>query len=207
LPLRSKRRRKVLIAKQSRAAKKVAIFPFRISIKVYRIGKTHYFPKMRGGHPTPERPQFFYILATWLCSLIAISTLYGVSHWTDSVMIMAPFGATCVLVFGAPDSPLAQPRNVIGGHLIATAISLLLLQTLGNSWWVVALGISTTIGVMQYTKTLHPPAGADPLVVLLTQAPWSFIFIPVLMGAVILVLCGVITNNFAKDRHYPKYWW
>lgn len=77
---------------------------------------------MRGGHPSPPRPNLPYIFATWICSMLAISALYVVSVYTNSVLIMAPFGATCVLVFGAPDSPLAQPRNVIGGHLIAATI-------------------------------------------------------------------------------------
>jgi CBS-domain-containing membrane protein len=194
-------------ARQLSLGKKIAKLPLHLSIQVVQVSKKHYFPKMKGGHLKPPRPAFSYIIVTWVCSLIALSALYGMSYVTDSLLIMAPFGATCALLFGAPDSPLAQPRNVIGGHVIATAISLLFLYVLGDSWWVVALGVSTTIAVMQYTRTLHPPAGADPIVVILTHASWQFIFIPVLAGAVILVICSLITNNFDKNRHYPKYWW
>lgn len=201
------KKKKLSNAKKIRTGKRIVKLPLHISRKAYYISKKHYFPKMRGGHKPPPRPNFLYILATWICSAIAIATLYGISYITGSIMIMAPFGATCVLVFAAPDSPFAQPRNVIGGYVVATAISLLFLHVLGDSWWVVALGVSTTIAVMQFTKTLHPPAGANAIVVILSHPSWSFIFIPVLVGAIILVLCGVITNNFAKDRHYPKYWW
>lgn len=190
-----------------RMGKRIAKLPFHASTKVLHVSRTHYFPKMRGGHPSPARPNLSYIFATWACSTLAIAFLYVVSVYTGSILIMAPFGATCVLVFGAPDSPLAQPRHVIGGHFIAATISVTLAQTLGDSWWVLALGVGTTIAVMQLTRTLHPPAGADPLVIITTHASWDFIFVPVVAGAVLLVLCGVITNNFAKDRHYPKYWW
>ncbi|GIZ16513.1 hypothetical protein RCZ15_24140 [Capnocytophaga catalasegens] len=80
---------------------------------------------------------------------------------------MAPFGATCVLAFGVPNSPLAQPRNIIGGHLISTLIELLCLYLPGNQWYSLALGVGLSIGIMQLTKTTHPPAGADPIVVIL----------------------------------------
>lgn len=201
------RRKRLYRAKRIRAGKKIAALPLRASTKVYNASRTHYFPKMRGGHPTPPRPNLPYIFATWVCSMLAISALYAMSYYSGSILVMAPFGATCVLVFGAPDSPLAQPRNVVAGHVIAATISVALVQMFGDSWWVVALGVGTVIAVMQLTRTLHPPAGADPLVIITTHASWDFIFIPVLVGAIILVLCGVITNNFSKDKHYPKYWW
>lgn len=194
-------------SKTIRAGKKIVRFPLHASSTVYKASRTHYFPKMRGGNPTPPRPDLKYIFATSICSMVAISVLYIVSIYTKSVLIMAPFGATCVLLFGAPESPLAQPRNVIGGHLIAAAISVFLWKLLGDNWWVIVLGVGVTIAVMQITRTLHPPAGAGPLVIITSHASWGFIFLPVLTGAIILVTCGVITNNFAKDRHYPRYWW
>ena len=202
-----RQRRALGRSRKIRIGKKIARFPLHVSLRAYHGSRKYYFPKMRGGHTPPPRPRVTYILTTWICSIIAIAVLYGVSYFSDAILIMAPFGATCVLLFGAPDSPLAQPRNVIGGHVIATAISLVFLHVLGDSWYVVALCVGTAIAMMQWTKTLHPPAGADPLVVILTHASWSFVFIPVFVGAVILVLCAVITNNVAKERHYPKYWW
>lgn len=194
-------------AARRKMAKKVALLPFHLPKKIFHISRMHYFPKMKGGHPSPQRAGLLYILVSWMATFVAISALSAVSNWSNSIMIIAPFGATCVLLFAAPESPLAQPRNVIGGHVIATIISLVILHFLGNHWWVLAFAVATAIAAMQVTRTLHPPAGADPLVVILTGAPWSFVVAPVLVGAVTLVLCAVITNNFAKDRHYPKYWW
>ena len=183
--------------------RKITVAPAR----VFHLSRKHYFPKMRGGQPIPPRPSLNYIVLSWLSTFIALSVLWALSFWSNSLIVIAPFGATCVLIFAAPDSPLAQPRNVIGGHLLATAISLIMLHFFGNHWWVISMTVATSIAAMQLTRTLHPPAGADPLVVILTHAPWSFIIIPVLVGSVILVLCATITNNVAKDRHYPKYWW
>jgi CBS-domain-containing membrane protein len=198
--------------KQSRgrrvhAAKRILAAPLNAPVALYRLSRRHYFPKMRGGHPLPASPGVLYVIVSWIGSLTTMSVLYGISHVTDSIMMIAPFGATCVLICAVPDSPLAQPRNIICGYLLSTAVPLILLNFLGNDWWVMVLGVATAIAVMQLTRTLHPPAGAIPMVVILTNASLSFIFTPVLIGAVILVFCGVITNNFAKDRHYPRYWW
>lgn len=101
---------------------------------------------------------------------------------------MASFGASCVLAFGVPDSPLAQPRSIIGGHVVSTLVGLLVLGTLGNSWWAGALAVGLALAVMQQTRTLHAPAGANPLVVLAASAPVSFLVTPVLTGAVVIVL-------------------
>jgi CBS-domain-containing membrane protein len=175
--------------------------------RLFRISKIFYFPKMRGGHPSPPRPKLSYIFVSWIATVVAISALWAISYFSDSAMIIAPFGATCVLIFAVPDGPLSQPRNVIGGHLLATAISLIFLHLFGDQWWVITLAVATSIAAMQATKTLHPPAGADPLVVILSNATWSFIAIPVFIGSVVLIVCAVITNNLSRDRHYPKYWW
>jgi CBS-domain-containing membrane protein len=111
---------------------------------------------------------------------------------------MAPFGATSVLIFGVPDSPLAQPRNVIGGNLVAALVSLTILHLFGSSPWAMGMAVATAIGMMQFTGTLHPPSGAVALVVMMTKASWQFLLTPALEGSIILVLCAVVFNNLAK---------
>lgn len=165
-----------------------------------------YVNKMRGGLTRPASLHYKYVFWSWLGAFIGIAATGYPAAATHTPLLIAPFGATCVLIFGAPDSPLAQPRNVIGGHCIATLLSLTLLHLLGGEWWVMALAVATAIAVMQLTATLHPPAGATPLVVMMTKAKWSFFFFPVLSGALILVVCAVLFNNLARDRSYPKYW-
>ncbi|MEH8018461.1 HPP family protein [Rheinheimera muenzenbergensis] len=106
------------------------------------------------------------------------------------VLIMAPFGATAVLVFGVPLSPLAQPKNVIFGHLITAFVGVLFSQCIGVSTLTLALATGIAVSAMLITKTTHPPAGANPLLIMLSGQSWGFLITPVLLGAVFIVLIG-----------------
>lgn len=106
------------------------------------------------------------------------------------VLIMAPFGATAVLVFGVPQSPLAQPKNVILGHLITAFVGVFFSQCIGVSMLTLALATGIAVSAMLITKTTHPPAGANPLLIMLSGQSWGFLITPVLLGAVFIVLIG-----------------
>jgi CBS-domain-containing membrane protein len=125
---------------------------------------------------------------------------------SEIAILMAPFGATCVLLFALPESPLAQPRNIVGGHLISTFIGLLILHIVGNHPWSLGLAVGLAIVCMQFSKTVHPPAGADPIVVILAGAKWSFVFTPVLLGCLIIVAVGYYFHRILRTS-YPKQWW
>lgn len=165
-----------------------------------------YFAKFKTAERSPQAPEFTHAFFSALGALIAISCVALLSKATHVPFMMAPFGATCVLAFGVQDSPLAQPRNIIGGHLIASVLGLACLHWLGNDWYSLALGVGLPIGIMQLTKTTHPPAGATPLVIILSEAKWSFILYPVLTGAVAIVIIALVFNNILSTRRYPKYW-
>ncbi len=109
---------------------------------------------------------------------------------SEVALIMAPFGATTVLVFGVPDSPLAQPKNVIFGHLITAIIGIVFTQYVGVTPLTLAIATGLGVSVMLLTKTTHPPAGANPMLIMLAGQSWSFLFTPVLIGAVLIVLVG-----------------
>lgn len=165
-----------------------------------------YLAKMQGEMKCPPRPPYRHILWSWLGGFIGIAATGYLSLIAHTPLLMAPFGATCVLAFGVSDSPLAQPRNIIGGHLLSTLIGLICLQVFGHQWWAMAIAVATAIAGMQFTRTVHPPAGADPLVVMLTGASWHFLLTPVLLGSIILAVCAVLFNNLIAERTYPKYW-
>ncbi|WP_001089480.1 HPP family protein [Vibrio mimicus] len=112
------------------------------------------------------------------------------STLTNVALLMAPFGATAVLVFGVPDSPLAQPKNVIFGHLITAFVGIFFTQFIGVSPLSLALATGITVSAMLLTKTTHPPAGANPLLIMLAGQSWTFLVTPVLLGAVLIVLVG-----------------
>lgn len=139
-----------------------------------------------------------------LGGMITIALLAEAGTVSNLPLLIAPFGASCALVFGAPASPLAQPRNVIGGHLISTALGLLAAVLIGVPSLAMAVGVGLAIAGMLLTDTLHPPAGADPIVVVLAHATWSFLLTPVLAGVLSIVLMGVIYHRALTGLAYPK---
>ena len=139
-----------------------------------------------------------------LGGMITIALLAEAGTASNLPLLIAPFGASCALVFGAPASPLAQPRNVIGGHLISTALGLLAAVLIGVPSLAMAVGVGLAIAGMLLTDTLHPPAGADPIVVVLAHATWSFLLTPVLAGVLSIVLMGVIYHRALTGLAYPK---
>jgi CBS-domain-containing membrane protein len=138
-----------------------------------------------------------------LGGFLVILLLAQLTQSLHAVLLIAPFGASCVLVFALPQTPVAQPRNVIGGHLISTAVGLAVFALLGASPLSYALGVGAAIAAMQLTGTLHPPAGADPIVVILAKASWPFLLSPVLVGAVVIVIMGLAFHRGVSRRAYP----
>ncbi|MBD1573388.1 HPP family protein [Vibrio sp. S17_S38] len=135
-----------------------------------------------------------------LGAAIAIGILtFTETEITNIALVMAPFGATTVLVFGLPESPLAQPKNVILGHFITAFIGIFFVEYIGVTPLSLALATGLAVSAMLATKTTHPPAGANPLLIMLTGQSWAFLFTPVLFGAVVIVLLGKMMQQL-RDR-------
>ncbi len=128
---------------------------------------------------------------------------------SDNLFLIGSFGATSVLIYGVLHSPLAQPRNLVGGHLISAFIGVTVYKFLPEIIWLTApLAVSLSIVVMQYTKTLHPPGGATALIAItgsteLKSLGYLYIIFPVLTGVVILLIVALIVNNMTSYREYP----
>ena len=116
------------------------------------------------------------------------------------VWLMAPFGATAVLVFGIPTSPLAKPKNVIVGHFLTALIGVFFVNFIGADPLSIAIATGLAISVMMLTKTVHPAAGANPILIILTGQSWGFLIMPVLIGTVFIVLCGFLSQWFLKQH-------
>lgn len=138
---------------------------------------------------------------------IAICILLLGSGLFKHPMIMAPFGASCVILFALPEAPLAQPRNVIGGHFLSTLTGLVAAHFLPANIAVISVATGLAISIMVITKTTHPPAGADPLVVLLSHSviPWSFLLFPVVAGSVVLVFIATVYHPFTTKAYSHVY--
>ena len=167
-----------------------------------------YIYKMKGYKRTTPlvAPVPFDIILSLLGTIIGISAIVILSHRFD-MSVMASFGASAVLVFGVPDAPMAQPRNVIFGHTLSAVAGVVTVVLFGLTWWSPAVGTALALLLMLLTKTTHPPGGATALFAVLSQEHFSYVFTPVMAGAVILVIIGLVFNNLSPNRHYPRYWY
>lgn len=142
---------------------------------------------------------FYSALLAGTGAALAIGLLsFAESSLTEVALLMAPFGASVVLVFGLPDSPLAKAKNVILGHLVTAAIGVFFVQFFTVSPLTLALATGIGVSVMLLTKTTHPPAGANPILIMLTGQSWSFIVSPVLIGAIVIVIAGQLYREGIK---------
>jgi CBS-domain-containing membrane protein len=163
--------------------------------------------KFKGDNATlPPKADSKSILLAGLGAAIAISSVALIADLSNSVLILGSFGASCVLLFGFPDSPFSQPRNVVGGHFLSALSGMLALKFLGHSWWSLAIGLACAVMGMMVTRTVHPPAGSNPVIVYLSQPAWNFLAFPVFLGSLILVLVALIYLNIIREAKYPKYW-
>jgi CBS domain-containing membrane protein len=134
------------------------------------------------------------------------SQVFGAS---DNLFLIGSFGASSVLVYGAIQSPLAQPRNLVGGHLVSALIGVTVYRLLPEFIWLAApLAVSLSIVLMQITKTLHPPGGATALIAVIGSQKvhglgYFFVVSPVLSGSLILLLVALVFNNITTHRRYP----
>ncbi|MFD2613880.1 HPP family protein [Paenibacillus gansuensis] len=165
------------------------------------------FRKMKGAGRSPLKVAPRNAFIGFAGGFVTIAVLSLLTDLTSVIWIMAPFGASCVLAFGIWDAPLSQPRNIIGGHFLSTFVGLVFYHSFGQNMWVSGAAVGTAIAVMMLTKTTHPPAGADPIVVIMAGSGWSFLLTPVLLGSVIVVVFALIVNNMDRNRNYPTFWY
>jgi CBS-domain-containing membrane protein len=176
-----------------------------------------YFRKMAGTTQSPPRVGLAEILWSWLGGFLGIAAVayinYGFLDRTDLVMVIGSFGASAVLIYGAIKSPLAQPRNLLGGHLISALIGVTAFKLLEPHLWLAAgLAVATSIAVMHATKTLHPPGGATALIAVIsgpkvTNLGYLYALVPVAAGALVMLAVALLVNNLAPQRRYPEFWW
>ena len=160
--------------------------------------------KVLSVQPNFQKWQLFH---SFIGGLIAISCLGIISNLSNYSFLIAPFGASTVLLFGAPNSPLAQPRNLIIGNLIGAISAVICVFLLGPSPIACGIAVGLTISLGQAFRCLHPPAGAVALLGVLLKASPIFILIPVLSGSLILLSIAFIFNHFQKkEQSYPLHW-
>ncbi len=160
--------------------------------------------KGRSIQPAFQKWQSFY---SFLGGAIAISCLGILGDWSGYQLLVAPFGASTVLLFGAPSSPLSQPRNLILGNLLGAISAVSFVTFVGTSPLVSGLAVASAIALGQRFRCLHPPAGAVALLGVLSNASPVFILLPVLAGSLLLLVIAVVFHRIStKSPDYPLHW-
>jgi CBS-domain-containing membrane protein len=183
----------------------------------FRAAAGRYFSKWRGtAAGSPPRVQADEVFWSWFGALLGI----GLLAWLGAQffeprnlhLLIGSFGASAVLVYGAPRSPLAQPRNLLGGHLLSALVGVLCWKIF-QAWpgLAQALAVATAIALMHLTRTLHPPGGATALIATLGSTEierlgYWYVLLPATFGPLVLLLVALIINNLPQTRRYPETW-
>jgi len=176
----------------------------------------NYLKKMKGGGQSPPRVRLPEVLWSWIGSFLGLAAVafihYKILDQTGLMLIIGSFGASAVLIYGAIRSPLAQPRNLLGGHILSAIVGVTTVQLVGGELWLAAaVAVSTSIAVMHLTGTLHPPGGATALIAVIGgesvhNLGYLYVLIPTALGAIVMLIIALIINNIPKNRKYPEFW-
>jgi CBS-domain-containing membrane protein len=139
--------------------------------------------------------------------VVAIVLMELLSDRAAFPLMFVPFATSIVLVMGSPDVEAAQPRALIGGHLISSLIGLLVVKLIGPGPFAAAAAVGLAMLAMQLTRTFHPPAGIDPLVIVVNDMSWTFLLAPVAVGAGLLAALAFVWHNAVGRGTWPKRLW
>ena len=136
-------------------------------------------------------------------AFLCISLLAYLNSFDEgNLWLIPPFGASMVLVMAVHESPLAHPRNILFGHILSALAGVFVFSILGSSFISLGLAVGLAIFLMMSTKTVHPPAGANPIIAILGAKGISFILMPVAVGASFIVLFAIIYNKALKRKYF-----
>jgi CBS-domain-containing membrane protein len=159
-----------------------------------------------------DRPQLLAILAGAAGGVIAIGSMEAFSIERAFPLFAIPFATSIVTVLGSHKAGPAQPRALVGGHLVSTLVGLLVVKLCGPAPWAAAVAVGLAMVAMHLTGTFHPPAGIDPLVVVVNNMSWSFLIVPVGIGALLLATFAfawhnLVTRGVNEGDTWPIRWW
>jgi len=176
-----------------------------------------YLGKMRGStRGSPPRVSNSEVIWSWIGAFLGIMTLAWFQglffKGSDLTLMIGSFGASAVLVYGAVRSPLAQPRNLIGGHLVSALVGVTAWKLLQHTPGLAAsVAVATAIAAMHLTRTLHPPGGATALIAVIGSDQihglgYAYVIVPATVGPILLLLIALVVNNIPSSRRYPEIW-
>ena len=140
----------------------------------------------------------FSFITILILTILTYKTPYG-------LFLIASFGSTMVLLYGYPESPFAQPKNIILGHFLTSLIGIIFLNFVHLPIFInIPLAVGFGVMLMILFKVTHPPAGGNPIIVIIGSVSYDYLLTPVIIGSLIVVMFGIIINKFILKKKYPK---
>ncbi len=139
-------------------------------------------------------------------SVITISILTILTYKTEfGIFLIASFGSSMVLLYGYPESPFAQPKNIFFGHLLTAVIGMIFLYLVPLPLFIILpLSVGFGVGLMIFLNVTHPPAGGNPIIVIMGSVSLDYLLNPIILGSIIILIFGIIINRFILKKSYPK---
>jgi CBS-domain-containing membrane protein len=143
-----------------------------------------------------------------LFSAITIGALTYLTYKTTfGLFLIASFGSTMVLLYGYPESPFAQPKNIFFGHLITAVIGVAVLNFIPLPIYItIPVAVGLGVGLMIFLDVTHPPAGGNPIIVIIGSVSYDYLLSPIILGSIIVLVFGILVNKFVLKKKYPQKW-
>ncbi len=140
-----------------------------------------------------------------LFSIVTIGILTLLTYKTEfGIFLLASFGSSMVLLYGYPESPFAHPKNVFFGHLVTAIVGLFFLNFIPLPiYMLIPLAVGFGVGLMILFNVTHPPAGGNPIIVIIGSVSIDYLFSPVITGSIIIIIFAIIINRFILKKSYP----
>ena len=141
---------------------------------------------------------FFSIITIGVLTILTYKTEFG-------IFLIASFGSSMVLLYGYPESPFAQPKNIFFGHLLTAIVGLIFLYFVPLPLFlIIPLAVGFGVSLMILLNVTHPPAGGNPIIVIMGSVSIDYLLNPIIIGAIIILLFGIIINRLILKKNYPK---
>ena len=175
-----------------------------------------YIKKMSGGGASSKRAPLHEIIWSAIGCFFGIAGVYMVGHiqgfeLEDSIFLVGSFGASAILIYGVPNGPLSQPRNLIGGHVFSAIVGVSCAMLISAPAIAAAAAVASAVVIMHLTRSVHPPGGATALIAVIGgqnihDLGYWYVLTPIASGALLMLIIAVIINNLSPHRRYPTHW-
>ena len=153
-----------------------------------------------------KKDHFVKSFLAGLFSAITIGALTFLTYKTTfGLFLIASFGSSMVLLYGYPESPFAQPKNIFFGHLLTAFVGIVILNFIPLPIYIsIPIAVGLGVGLMILFNVTHPPAGGNPIIVIIGSVSFDYLINPIILGSIIVLIFGVLINKFVLKKKYPK---